>query len=84
MFYKIVVRGELTKRYAGAFEGMQMEAESGHTTIMGEVIDQSHLHGILNRICGLGLALVSVQALPGHTQAGVAQHETTPRKDSGM
>jgi len=64
MFYKIVVRGELTERFTGAFEGMKTEAESGQTTITGQVIDQSHLHGILDRISGLGLQLVSVQALP--------------------
>jgi hypothetical protein len=81
MFYKIVVRGELTQRFSGAFEGMKMEAGSGQTTIAGEVVDQSHLHGLLNRICGLGLALVSVQALPEDARGGVAQHETTPRKD---
>jgi hypothetical protein len=81
MFYRIVVRGELTERLAGAFEGMEMEAESGQTFITGQVVDQSHLHGILNRISGLGLQLVSVQALPEYTRGEVAQHETTPRQD---
>jgi len=68
MFYRIVVRGELTERFAGAFEGMKLEAESGQTTITGPVVDQSHLHGILNRISGLGLSLVSVEALPYYAQ----------------
>jgi hypothetical protein len=68
MFYRIVVRGELTERLAGAFEGMEMEAESGQTFITGQVVDQSHLHGILNRISGLGLPLVSVQALPEYAR----------------
>jgi hypothetical protein len=68
MFYKIVVDGELTERFAGAFEGMKLEAESGQTIITGQVVDQSHLHGILNRICGLGLSLVSVETLPHYAQ----------------
>jgi hypothetical protein len=84
MFYRIAVRGELTKRLAGAFEGMKVEAESGQTFITGQVIDQSHLHGILNRISGLGLQLVSVQALPEYARDEVAQHETTRRKDREM
>ena len=62
--YRIVVRSELSDRYAPAFEGMQIEAKDGETILTGEVIDQPHLHGILARINGLGLELLNVQALP--------------------
>jgi hypothetical protein len=62
--YRIVVRSELSDRYAVAFEGMEMETKSGETILTGEVIDQPHLYGILDRINGLGLKLLSVQALP--------------------
>ena len=65
--YRIVVRGELSNRYAVAFEGMQLEAKNGRTILTGEVIDQPHLHGILDRIGDLGLKLVSVHALPEDT-----------------
>jgi len=59
--YRIEVGGELSERYAGAFEGMEMETKSGRTVLTGEVIDAPHLHGILDRISALGLKLVSVQ-----------------------
>jgi hypothetical protein len=36
--YRIVVRGEISERYATAFEGMEMEAKSGHTILTGEII----------------------------------------------
>ncbi len=62
--YRIVVRSELSDRYALAFEGMEMETQDGETVLTGEVIDQPHLYGILDRINGLGLELLSVQALP--------------------
>jgi hypothetical protein len=62
--YRIEVRSELSDRYAVAFEGMNMEAKDGETILTGEVIDQLHHFGILNRINGLGLELLSVQALP--------------------
>jgi hypothetical protein len=65
--YRIVVRSELSDRYAVAFEGMEMETKNGDTILTGEVIDQPHLHGILARINGLGLQLRSVQALPKDT-----------------
>jgi hypothetical protein len=63
--YRIVVRSELSERYAAAFEGMDMETDEGQTILTGEVEDQPQLFGILERINGLGLQLLSVQALPG-------------------
>ena len=65
--YRIVVRGELSERYAAAFEGMEMEAESGRTILTGEVVDQPHLHGILDRVGSLGLRLLSVESFPTET-----------------
>src|SRR5918995_1607217 len=62
--YRIVVRSELSDRYAVAFEGMEMETKDGDTILTGKIIDQPHLFGILSRINGLGLELLSVQALP--------------------
>jgi hypothetical protein len=62
--YRIVVRSELSDKYAVAFEGMEMEAKGGYTVLTGKIIDQPHLYGILDRINGLGLELLSVEALP--------------------
>ena len=62
--YRIIVRSELGDRYAVAFEGMQMDTKSGNTVLTGKIIDQPHLYGILDRINGLGLELLSVEALP--------------------
>jgi hypothetical protein len=76
-FYRIVVRSELSDRYAGAFEGMQMETRDGKTILTGELVDQPHLHDILDRINGLGLKLLSVQDLSeeSHYRAeGVESH----------
>ena len=35
MIYRIVVRSELSDRYASAFEGMEMETEDGRTILTG-------------------------------------------------
>jgi hypothetical protein len=61
--YRIVVRRELSDRYALAFEGIKMQTKDGDTILTGEIKDQPHLFGILDRINGLGLELLSVQAL---------------------
>ena len=62
--YQIVVRGELSARYVPAFEGMTLATGDGQTAITGLVIDQAHLHGLLNRIGDLGLELVSINPTP--------------------
>ena len=62
--YRIVVRGELSQRYAVAFEDMTLVADNGQTAIIGPVVDQAHLHGLLDRIRDHGLELVSVNATP--------------------
>ena len=66
--YRIVVRAEIGDRFAAAFEGMEVKIAQGRTIITGDVIDQSHLHGILDRINALGLELVSVQPEPEEPQ----------------
>ena len=67
--YRIVVRSELSERSAVAFEGMEMDTKGGNTVLIGKVIDQPHLYGILDRLSGLGLELVSVECSPeGRTQ----------------
>ena len=62
--YRIVVRSELSDSYVSAFEGMRIETREGQTILTGEVKDQPHLFGVLNRLNSLGLALLSVQAMP--------------------
>jgi hypothetical protein len=71
MVYRIVVRRELSERYAAAFEGMRMETRDGQTILTGEVKDQPHLFGILERLNGLGLELLSVEALPEDARTSI-------------
>jgi hypothetical protein len=58
--YRLVVRGELHCRFAGAFPGMNLHPTCGRTMIVGDVVDQSHLHGILDRLRNLGIELISL------------------------
>jgi hypothetical protein len=68
--YRIVVRSELSDKYAVVFEGMEMEAKDGVTVLTGKIIDQPHLYGILERTNGLGLELLSVEAMPDAVLTG--------------
>jgi hypothetical protein len=63
--YRLVVNGELSDRYAAAFEGMDIGFADGKTVIEGPVRDQSELQGLLSRVSGLGLTLLSVMREDG-------------------
>ena len=58
--YRLVLRGELGEPFGFLFEGMQMDRLAGTTVLTGTVIDQTHLHGLLERVQELGLELVSI------------------------
>ena len=76
--YRIVVRTEIGERFAAAFEGMDVRIAGGRTIITGEVVDQSHLHGVLDRIHALGLELVSLQPASGEPQGGMVLQTGEP------
>ena len=73
--YQIKVRGRLTERLGSAFAGMTMETGAGQTDLVGEICDQSHLYGILDRVRSMGLELVSVE--PFRTGQAGDQNEGT-------
>ena len=58
--YEIVVRGRLSSRYECAFDGAKLVPHNGQTTLCADLIDQSQLYGLLNRLRDLGIELVSV------------------------
>ena len=58
--YRLVLRGELGEPFAFLFEGMRMERLAGTTVLTGNVIDQVHLVGLIQRTQELGLELVSI------------------------
>ena len=57
---RITVRGRLSQRLAGAFDGMRVTPRRGATELAREVVDYAQLHGLLTRIRDLGLELNSV------------------------
>lgn len=61
--YAIQVRGRLDERWSSWFDGMEIVFENGFTTLTGTVVDQAALHGVLDRIWSLNLALVSVSPI---------------------
>ena len=66
MKYKIKIKGHLDIKWTDWFDGMQIIHENdGTTTLMGTVIDQAALQGILKKIRNLNLELISVNKING-------------------
>ena len=62
--YKILIQGHLDSHRARRFEGMQItHLPEGITQLIGPVLDQSALYGLLSRIRDLGVPLLLVQRL---------------------
>ncbi len=65
LLYHIQVNGQLDERWLSWFDGLSLSQTSGsNLTIIHAILDQSGLHGVLNRIFDLGFELLSVQAFP--------------------
>lgn len=62
--YEVRFRGVLEPRWADWFEGFQLsKLDSGDSLLVGPVRDQSDLHGVLEKIAGLNLKLISVNVV---------------------
>lgn len=59
--YEIRLKGHLDNRWATWFDGLTLTTCSdGTTAIHGLVVDQSALHGLLQKVRDAGLPLISV------------------------
>ena len=60
--YRFRVKGHFDERWSDWFGGMAIHLqENGTTVLIGMVVDQAALHGVIIRIRDLGLPLLSVR-----------------------
>ena len=88
--YTIIVEGGLGQRFAGAFPTASLVAEDGKTRLDTEPLDQSQLHGLLERLRSFAIELVSVHEVVepqrdhGHIAGGLPEADpgaATERRD---
>ena len=59
--YVIRIQGMLDLTWSDWFGGFTITQQNGETLLVGQVTDQSALHGILAKINDLGLSIISVE-----------------------
>jgi hypothetical protein len=60
-YYAIRIQGHLEDRWAARFEGLTLTREdNGDTLLIGPVVDQAALYGLLRQVRDLGLPLLAV------------------------
>ena len=63
--YRIRAQGRLGPEWSACFGGLTLSwQEPDQTVLIGQVVDQAALHGILNTIRDLGMPLLEVLRLP--------------------
>jgi len=67
--YEIRIKGHLDDKWADWFEGLTITREdNGETLLIGPVVDQAALHGVLKKVRDGGMPLLSVNRVkPGQT-----------------
>ena len=70
--YQIRIKGHLGDLWSDWFEGLTIALEEdGNTLLIGPVVDDAALHGLLKKVRDLGMPLLSVNRVESD-QAGVA------------
>ena len=64
MVYQIRIKGHLSHQWADWFGEVTITLEEdGNTLLIGAVIDQAALHGLLRKVRDLGMPLLSVNSV---------------------
>ncbi len=69
VLFEIRLKGHLDDRWSGWFGGLTITLEdNGDTLLIGPMLDQAALHGLLRKVRDLGIPLVSVSPIqPGRS-----------------
>ncbi len=80
--YEIRVKGRLAPRWSAWFDGLTIDTDTadGTTAISGPIVDQSALHGLLQKLRDIGLTLISLTEL--HNDTPIEPQAHTSQKDN--
>ena len=73
--YRIRVKGHLDAAWSDWFEGFAFTHEAnGETTLIGTIVDQAALQGVLLKLSGLNVSIVAVNQV----EPGAEENPSTP------
>jgi len=76
--YEIRVKRHLDGHWSEWFDGLTIaNVEGGDAVLSGEIVDQSALHGVLNKVRDLGLPLVAVKNIGPTIEEPASSTRTT-------
>lgn len=64
---EIVIAATISEAYSSWFDDFQVMAEGPTSRLVGRVVDQAALHGILGRLRDLGIEILDVHISPRPT-----------------
>jgi hypothetical protein len=68
-FYEIHIKGQLDSRWSEWLEGLEIKLlENGEMILLGSIVDQAALLGVLNKLSHLNLTLLSVNRVKRKTK----------------
>ena len=75
MIYQIRINGHLGHQWKDWFGGFSISLEdNGDTLIIGPVVDQAALHGLLKKVRDLGMRLISVHQINHEQENATKEH----------
>ena len=81
--YEIRVTGLVPADVLEEIEGVRVAIQPVGTVLRGTVVDQAALHGVINRLQGLGLELLEVRRLVDGSAGGCPQPGHQPQGSEG-
>jgi hypothetical protein len=62
--YELRIEGRVSDDVSADFGEFEVHPAPPETVLVGEIVDDAHLHGVLARLQSLGLKVTSLRALP--------------------
>ena len=81
MRFEFRVEGTLSEADRAEFADLRISQTPPQTILDGDVLDQSHLHGIIAQLQILGITVASVHPVPDCSQQTAATIPTPPGQD---
>ena len=78
--YEFRVAGLLSERTRGAFPDMTVVDAPPETVIVGDVLDDAHLYGVLGLLQDLGLRLTALRQVPDPSAPADGDRATAPAR----